>query len=530
MTETVYEADVEVAQAAGVIALGSIASRVLGLAREMVKSDLFGAGPQVDAWNVAFRIPTILYDLLAGGMISSALVPVLSDYAVSERRSELWRLLSVILAAVSIIVSALVIVCELLAPQLTWLSAGGLSSSAQELATQLLRIMLPGVVFLSVASVLTGALYALKRFTLPAFTSVAFNAAIVAAALLLGRRWGVSSMAGGLLVGASCQVAMQLPGLRDARLRPVLDLRHPALRRIGRLYLPILLGLVVDNLLAVLLSYNLASHIGTSRISWMEYAATIIQVPLGLVVTAISIANLPTLSRQASMDEFEPFRITLARGLRLVLALIIPAALGLYVLSNPVVALVFEHGDFTPSDTVATAGALRYALLGLLFAAVDQPLILAFYARQDTLTPALVGVGTTIFYAATALALRWAGVLTLPLLVLVNSLKLMAHALAMLMLTWRRLGGLGRGHGLWLLILRATLASLGMAATAWGMKRIASELAPPGAIGELLIVGGAGAVGVATYVVLAVALRIEEIHLLRLALADALRRLTGGRR
>ena len=418
MEKRADQGDVEVAQAAGVIALGNIASRVLGLVREMVKSDLFGAGPNVDALNVAFRIPIMLYDLLAGGMISSALVPVLSDYAEPERREELWRLMSVLLGTVCGVVCLFVVAGEILAPYLTRLSAGGLSLDDLGLATTLLRLMLPGVLFLSVASVLTGALYALKRFTLPAFTAVAFNAAIVVMALLLGRRWGVRSMALGLLLGAVCQVVLQLPGLRDARLRLAFDLGHPALRRIIQLYLPILLGLVVDNLLAVLLSYNLASHIGESRISWMEYAATIIQVPLGLVVTAVSIATLPTLSRQAAADEREPFRATLVKGLRLVLSLVIPAAVGLYVLAYPIVALIFGHGDFTPDDTMATAGALQYALLGLLFAAVDQPLILAFYARKDTLTPALVGVGTTILYAIAAVVLQVTGLLNLPILVL----------------------------------------------------------------------------------------------------------------
>jgi putative peptidoglycan lipid II flippase len=526
MDRTLGKGEIKVAQAAGIIALGNIASRVLGLVREMVKSGLFGAGSHVDALNVAFRVPTILYDLLVGGMISSALVPIFSDYADPKRRAELWRLLSVLLCVVSLVVCLVVLVGELLAPQLIWLSAAGLSFSDQALATDLLRLMLPGVFFLSVASVLTGVLYALKRFTLPAFTAVAFNAAIVVMALVLGRRWGVHSMALGLLVGSVCQVVLQLPGLRDAHLRFTFDLRHPALRRIGRLYLPILLGLVVDSLLAVLWSYNLASQIGESRIAWMEYAATLIQVPLGLVVTAVSVAILPTLSQQAGAEEVGPFRATLVRGLRLVLALVIPAAVGLYVLADPIIALTLEHGVFTADDTRAVAMALRCALPGLLFAAVDQPLIFAFYARKDTLTPALVGVGTTLLYAIIALVLQWGGVLNLPLLILVNSLKLTAHALAMLVLAWRRLGGLG-GHGLRFLTLKAGFASLVMGAATWGVARALLTVVRPGVLGELLVVGGAGGIGVLVYGALAVRLKVEEIQLLRAAAGDGLKRLTG---
>ncbi|MBU0704472.1 MAG: murein biosynthesis integral membrane protein MurJ [Chloroflexi bacterium] len=516
---------VEVAQAAGIIALGNVTSRVLGLAREMVKSGLFGAGPHVDALNAAIRVPNTLYDLLVGGMVSSALIPVLSDYAVPERREELWHLLSVLISIASLVLCALVLLGEFFAPQIVWLLVEGLSPSYQALAISLLRLVLPAVVFLSLSSILSGVLYALKRFTFPAFTAAIFNAGVVIVALLLGRRWGVHSMAAGLLVGAALQVAFQLPGLRGARLRFALDLRHPALRRIGRLYLPILIGLVVDTL-AVFLSYNLASRIGGGSISWMEYAATIIQFPLGLVVTTVSIAILPTLSRQAEAEETGPFQSILAQGLRLVLALIIPATVGLYVLSHPIIALSFEHGDFTPADTVATAEALRCALLGLLFAAVDQPLIFAFYARKDTLTPALVGVGTTFLYVLMALVSWWLGVLTLPLLVLVNSLKLTAHALAMLALTRRRLGGLG-DHGLWPLVLKATLGSLVMAAATWIVMRGLAAVSPPGLLGELLVVGGAGTVGMAVYGLLALALQIEEIHLLRAAVADGLNRLTG---
>ncbi|MGD1992369.1 MAG: murein biosynthesis integral membrane protein MurJ [Anaerolineae bacterium] len=520
---------VAVTQAAGVIALGNVASRVLGLVRIIVKSGLFGAGPDVSALDAAIRVPNTLYDLLVGGMISSALVPVLSDYAAPERRDELWGLLSVLLSVASLLVCGFLLLGEVLAPQLIWLMAGGLSPGAQTLATELLRLVLPAVLFLNLAGILTGALYALKRFVFPAFTAAIFNAALVAVALVMGRRWGVHSMAIGLVAGAILQVALQLPGLRDSRLRLKLTLRHPALRRIGRLYLPILIGLVVDNLLSVILSYHLASRLNDSAISWMEYAAQIIQFPLGLVAVAISLATLPTLSRQASAREVGPFRQTLAQGMRLVLVLVIPATVGLFVLATPLVALVFEHGDFTTSDTAAVSEALRYHLLGLIFAAVDQLLIFAFYARKDTLTPALVGVGATVFYAAATLLLAGLGLLNLPLLILMNSLKWAAHALTMLLLTRRRLGELG-DQAIWATLLNASLASAVMGGAVWGTIRLVTGVAPAGVVGEMLVVAVAGGVGALIYIVLALILRIEEIHLLRAAFVDGWQRLTRAKR
>ncbi|MCP4542380.1 MAG: murein biosynthesis integral membrane protein MurJ [Chloroflexi bacterium] len=519
---------VEVAQAAGIIAMGNIASRVLGLVRETVKANLFGAGGNVSALDTAMSIPSIVYDLLVGGMISSALIPILSDYAAPERRAEMWRLLSIILGIVCVLVCAFVLAGELLTSQLIWLSAGGLSLADQALATSLLRLVLPGVLFLSLASILTGALYALKRFTLPAFTPAVFNAAVVVAALVFGHRWGVYSMAVGLLVGSVLQVALQLPGLRDARLRPTLNLHHPALRRIGRLYLPILIGLAVDKL-AELLSYRLASHTGDASISWMKYSATMIQLPLGLVVTAVSIAILPTLSRQATDEQLDPFKNTLAQGLRLVLTLTIPATVGLWVLATPIIALVFEHGDFSAIDTLATVTALRYHLIGLIFAAIDQPLIFAFYARKDTWTPALVGVATVILYVFLALAQILFMSLTLNGLILANSLKWAAHALIMLVFLRRNTGGL-RGYGIWGLVVKAATASIVMGGLVHLVVQRLAPIVPAGLVGEVLLVGGSGLVGAVIYGTLAILLRVEEVRLLGQSLRGLGRRLTERRR
>ncbi|NLE46654.1 MAG: murein biosynthesis integral membrane protein MurJ, partial [Chloroflexi bacterium] len=394
--------ETEVTRAAGIIALGSIVSRVLGVARETVKSGLFGATGSVGALEVAIRVPTLLFDLLVGGMINSALVPVFSDYVAPDRREGLWCLLSVLLSVAVVGLSGCILLGEIFAPQIVWLMAGGLPPDLQAEATALLRVMLPAVLFLNTAGIISAALYALKRFTLPAFTAAIYNAAIVVIALLFHKQLGVASMALGLLVGAVLQLTLQLPGLCDAHVSFVLDSAVDALRRISRLYVPIAFGLIID-MLGVALSYNLASRTGPRSIPWMQYSATLIQFPLGLVSIAVSIAILPMLSQHATEGKSVPYKATLAHGLRLVLALTIPATVGLWILAQPIVALVFEHGQFTAADTLATVDALRCHLVGLIFAAVDQPLVFAFYARKDTWTPALVGVGTVVMYVVIAL-------------------------------------------------------------------------------------------------------------------------------
>lgn len=531
MEETIVaipQQQTEMTRAAAIIALGSIASRVLGVLRETVKSGLFGATGSVGALEVAIRVPTLMFDLLVGGMINSALVPVLSDYVRPGRRDELWRLLSILLSLAVVSLSVCVLLGELFAPQIVWLMAGGLAPNLQSEAVALLRIMLPSVLFLNIAGIVSGALYALKRFVFPAFTAAAYNAAIVVVALLLSKQLGVASVALGLLVGAVLQLALQLPGLRDARIRFLWDTSVDALHRIGRLYVPIAFGLVID-MLGVALSYNLASRTGPRSIPWMQYSATLIQFPLGLVSIAVSIAILPTLSQHASGGQPGPYRATLAHGLRLVLALTVPATIGLWVLAQPIVALVFEHGQFTALDTQATVDALHCHLVGLIFAAVDQPLVFAFYARKDTWTPALVGVGTVILYVIMALAPTLFVPLTLNRLILANSLKWAAHALAMLILLRRKVGGLGQ-HGIWPVVLKSILASAVMAVAVILLLVAARTVLPEGLLYEMLLVAISGSVGAVVFWLMAVLLRMDDISELGRLVLERARLLTGLRR
>jgi putative peptidoglycan lipid II flippase len=514
--ETIVSGEVrQVTRAAALISIGNVSSRILGLVREMAKSYFFGAGGAVSAFDVAAQVPTMLYDLLVGGMLSSALVPVFSDYTRPERRSELWRLVSLLISLLTIFLGTFVIVVEIAAPTVARLLGAGLDRSYLTLAAQMIRITTPAILFLNIAGLFSGVLYALQRFKRPAFLGAVSNATLVIVVAVLGRSaLGARSLAVGLLAGSLMQVLFQLSDLKDAHLRfvaPVLG--HPALRTIGALYLPIGLGLIVDQL-AVALSFNLASRTGPSGIAWMKYAATIIQFPLGMVVTAISIAILPTLSRYVNDAEEERFRATLAQGLRLVLILVLPAATLMLILAKPMVALLFQRGNFMLEDTEAVAVALRFNLLGLIFAALDQPLIFAFYAHKDTWTPAWVGVVTTAVYSLLAFLPTLFGYLTLPLLILANSMKLCLHALLMLLLFTRKVGDLRR-YGLKHTTLLSSGASLMMipfiAAGNWGVK----QLGRTGLEGALMQVGLAGGVGILVYVGLMRHMGLEELNLLQ---------------
>ncbi len=532
--EVQAETNVRVARATGVVALGNVTSRVLGLAREIVLTNLFGASRAVDAFNVAIIVPKALYDLLIGGHVNSALVPVLSEVAAREGRKALWQLVSVLCSMVTVFLAVMVLAIELFAPQIVQLVGGGFDKPTLELATSLLQLTAPALLFLGLFAVLSGTLYALREFTWPAFAVTVFNGAIVLVTLLfappvqmtpvinpdLTIHWtlarpaaGIVVVAVGWLIGSLAQLALQFPGLHDARLKLTFNWRHPAIRQIIRLYAPVMFSLVMDTLVIRTFSYNLASQTGEGSIGYMTWATTLIQFPQGLVATAISIAILPTLARQAALllvEGSQAFKDTLGLGLRLAITLILPAAVGLFVLATPIVVLLFQHGAFNAYDTGVTVMALRLYLVGLPFAAVDLLLIYAFYAQQDTLTPALIGVLSLAVYMIVAVTLfpRY-GLFSL---MIADSTKHVIHASVSAYLLVRRMKGLG-GQRLFV-----TIAKTGLAAGAMGL--VAVLVTPPltALVGintllhQLILVILTGGLSAAVFLALAAVLRIEELR------------------
>lgn len=536
-SETQSETNAHVARATGVLALGNITSRVLGLAREVVLTNLFGASGASDAFRVAVIVPKALYDLLIGGHVNSAIIPVLSEVVTLKGREELWRLVSVLLALTTLVMAALVLVLEVFAPQVIQVVGGGYDEPTLALMAGLLRLTAPALIFLSLFAVLSGALYALRVFNWPAFAGVVFNASIVVISLVFapppqvfngvspaGVMWrsarpaeGVVVVALGWLAGALAQLALQFPGLRSTQFQLRVNWRHPAIRhalkRIATLYTPVMFSLILDTLVIRTFSYNLASQTGAGSISYMDLATTLIQFPQGLIATAISIAILPTLSRQAALTSAEngaAFRDTLGLGLRLAITLIVPAAVGLFVLATPIVELLFEHGAFTAGDTAITALALRLYLFGLPFAALDLLLVYAFYARQDTLTPALIGLlSLTIYMVVAVLLFPRYGLFSL---MIADSVKHVVHALTSAFMLARRLGGLGGQR------LPGTLARVAAAALAMGLTGAAAMPLLDGLLGtrsllhEVLFVGISGGLSIGAFLLVAVMLRVEELR------------------
>jgi putative peptidoglycan lipid II flippase len=500
--------------AASLMAAGNVASRVLGLVRQQVIAGLYGNTLQAQALAAALRVPTMIYDLLVGGMLTAALVPVLSGYA-STRRSELWRAISVITSGVGVVTGSVALLLYVLSGPVAGLLAGGLGPEGEAMVATSLRWLSPAVAAFGLAGALTGALYALERFARPAATGAVYNLAMIATVLMLHDRLGPYAVPLGVTVGGCAQVLLLVPGLRDGRLRPTLDFRHPVVRRVLVLYAPVAAGLIVTQM-QVAIDTNLAAR--TPRgLSVMVYATNLIQFPHGLVAVAISIAILPTLSAAHARGDPGTYATTLARGVRAVLALTLPAAVGLAVLAEPVVGAVFQRGAFGAADRMLVELALLGYVVGLPFAAADWPLNAGFYARGDTLTPTLVGVFSVLVYLAVAIAigpiLNVTGLAPSVLflgLVLADSAKQASHLAAMAWLTRRRVGPAGL-EGVARTSWAAGAAALAMGAVVLLVDRALASALGAGTLSWVARAAIGAAVGAAVYMPLAARLGVPEI-------------------
>ncbi|HEU4793612.1 MAG TPA: murein biosynthesis integral membrane protein MurJ [Nitrolancea sp.] len=524
----------QIAKAAAIIMVGTILSRVLGLGREQITAVLFGTGNEVAAFTIADNIHTMLFDLVISGMMQAALVPVLSAYAAPEQRAELRRITGALLMLALIVVGSAVLLMELLAPAVVSVmtSLGGGAEARGEdivaLTVQLVRMILPTVLLLAFSTILMSTLYALQRFTRPALALAVRNAAIVAAALTLGRTVGIQSLVIGILIGALLLALLQLSGLRDAMPQLNFGFRHPAIRRILALYLPISVGLI-GNTIALVIDRNLAWGVGADALGAMRYATALNQMILGIVAAAISLAALPTLSRHFTAKDEAAFQRTLSNGLKMVTVLVVPATFGLAAIAWPAVSLLFFHGETHFQGAHAIWIALLAYLPGTFFAAFDQVLIFAYYARQNTRTPVIVGVLAVGVYLLVALSL--VSPLGMAGLVLANSAQFTFHAIVMWFLLRRALGQVGDRtvtRTLW----AALTVGVVMAAAAYvTVVVLQSVLHPgqdaPGLIGRLALVVLPVGLGAIIYAGGLHLLGIEEIRDIQRGITRRIGRLTG---
>ena len=511
-----------IARAASITAIGNISSRIVGLIAVTVRTYYFGNSQAASAFELASNIPTIFNDLLAGGMLSSALVPTFSGYAADEhnveKRAHFGALLGALIGLATVGLTALVGVLWLLAQPLAALITGGQNQDIG-LLTTLLRLTIPAVIFMNLSGIVTAALFARHRFAYTAFTATAFNVVMIVCTALFEQRLGPAALGVGLLAGSIVQMAIQFPGLRGVPIRISLNWRLSGISQIVRLFMPVAGGLVLAQI-AAQLSFSFANLISPEGPATMRYAAQVIQFPLGMVVVAIAAAILPTLSAQAHQTTLDAFKGTLAQGLRLVSVLIVPSAVGLWVLGQPIIALLFQRGQFSAESTAYTVTALQAAIPGLVFAAIDTPLIFSFYALRDTRTPTLIGLVATVFFLVLIGSLLWldrSGIRRFELvdLVMANSLKTGVDAVLMGIFLMRKIGGL-RGFGISQLLGKTMLASGVMGVIVWSVADgLMAWVGSATFIAHLVVAGGGAVAGVAVYVLCAYLLKVRDLAMLK---------------
>ncbi|MGH7164446.1 MAG: murein biosynthesis integral membrane protein MurJ, partial [Nitrospiraceae bacterium] len=381
--------------------------------------------------------------LFAEGSMSSAVIPVFTEYHALRARREAWELASAMFTTLLTIVTLITVVGILAAPWIVWLLAPGFHDEPSKLAmtTLLTRIMFPYLLFISLAALAMGILNSLRAFAAPALSPVFFNVFIIGCALFLSPTLPepIAGVAIGVVAGGAAQFAMQLPGLSlrgmlfGWRFQP----GHPGVRRIGALIVPSLLGLSVTQV-NITVSTILASFFAGGP-TYLFYGMRLIQFPLGIFGVALATAILPTLSAQAARGSLDELRSTLGFGLRMILFIILPAMLGLILLRQPIVHLFFEHGSFSATDTAATAAAVLCYAVGLWAFAGVRIIVAAFYSLQDTATPALAAVAAVA--ANLVMALLLMGPLRHAGLALATALAAMLNGGILVAVLNRRLGG-----------------------------------------------------------------------------------------
>lgn len=497
-----------IASAAVLLASGNVASRILGLVREAVIAGLFGVSGPTSAYRTATRVSTAVYDLLLSGATTSALVPVFSDYAAGGRSGELSRVTSTFINLAVLGLGGVVGLLVVGAPILV--SVLGADPEHFDLAVDLTRIALPSVVLLGISGILTAVLYAHRSFRMPALATSAYNVGIIVAALALVDSLGIHGLAWGLGLGALLQLLLQLPALSAVGYRPVIDLRHPGVRLALRLYAPVFCGMLASYG-AVLIDTYLAWRTGPESLAALAFATTLIQLPLGLVGAAASLAILPSLSRLASDPEARDeaaFVQMLLAGLRTVLVLVVPAGVALVALREPIVALLFERRAFDELATQRTALALLAYSPQLPFVVVDQLLIAAFYARKNTVVPVLVGVaGVAVYLSAALLTVAPLGMVGLAL---ANAVQNSAHAVILYALLARHHPRLAAPSLLGFVGRLAAAGLAGAGGTLLAARFLGGPLVDPSSILRLMAIAAAGGAGVGVYWICLVALRVEE--------------------
>ena len=385
-------------KAAGIITLAVMCSRVLGLAREQIFFGLFGGAAAMDAFIAAFRIPNLLRDLFAEGALSTAFVTTFSKTIARGGDEAAWRLANKVATLTAVALGLICVAGMLFSDQLVALLAPGFPPEKAAFTAHLTRIMFPFILLVSLAALVMGMLNAKNVFGMPAMASSFFNIGSIVGGLILGYwidpHFGPRALIGvalGTVLGGALQLLVQLPSLGRLRyrFRPDFQWRDAGVRAILLLMGPSVIAASTTQF-NVLINSMFASNLGDGAIAWLSAAFRLMQLPLGLFGVALGTVTLPLLSRLVVAERMDAFRTELARAMRLAFLLAIPSTVGLMMLAEPIISVIYQHGKFNAYQAEEAAGALRFYAIGLAGYAALKVLVNAFYALERRKTPMLV--------------------------------------------------------------------------------------------------------------------------------------------
>ena len=380
-----------------IVGLLTLLSRVTGVIRDMVYLISFGAGPLMDAFLVAFKIPNFMRRLTAEGAFSQAFVPVISEYKVRNSHGEVRELVAGVAGVFGLVLFSITLVGVIAAPVLAYLFAPGFHAKGDQfdLTVEMLRFTFPYLFFISLVALGSGVLNSYGRFAVPAFNQTLLNVVMIIAAGVIAPHFPNPGLvlAVGVFVAGVVQLVAQLPALHRLGLlpRPRLHRAHEGVRRIGRLMLPGIFGSSVAQV-SLLLDTIIASFLMVGSVTWLYSADRLVEFPLGVFSIALATVILPGLSSHHSEKSPEKFNATLDWALRFTLTIVVPASVGLLMLAGPLIATIFGYGAFTDRDVLMCGYALMAYSLGLVGFSMVKVLAPGFFARQDTKTPVKIGI------------------------------------------------------------------------------------------------------------------------------------------
>lgn len=515
----------DITRSAGGVSAITMVSRVTGFLRDAVASHLFGAGAVTDAFNIAFTIPNLFRRLLAEGALSIAFVPVFAEYEATKDGAAKQRLYDAVFSVMAVVLLVVSLFGVVFSPAIVKLFAPGFTAGQLQLAVLLNRVMFPFLLLVGLTSFFIATIYARKAFLFPAVAPILLNIAQIALAigLFLVVDPPILGLALGVLAGGVLQLVVEAGAARAGGYRPALrwEPNHPDVKRMALLLAPATLGIAIYQI-NVMVSRALASFLPKASITYIYLSDRLFELPLGVFAVAVATVSLPTLAAMAAKEEWDRYRETIAFAVRLTLFICIPAMAGLMVLRVPVVSLLFQHGAFTPENTVECAAVVLTALMGIWAVAGTRNVAQAFYAVKDTRTPVKVAAAAFAVNALCSVALM--GPLGAPGLTLANSISSAFNFLALGFLLSKKVGGWG-GRGVAWSALKSLVAALAMAAAVWPFSRLDLWLAPGRYVEKSCLLLAAVAAGTVVYVAAAFALRQPELH----AALDKVRRRVGRR-